>query len=79
MPNHLKDPDLRGVTVGTPDRATLQYRVAVIDDVCDEHGDHARSLGMHSRYLGRLPAADRFSKPADSDHNYSPICEEPAS
>lgn len=37
------------------DRATLECRVAVIDDVCHKCGDQGRSLGTQSRYLAHEP------------------------
>ncbi|WP_286214142.1 ISL3 family transposase [Demequina sediminis] len=37
------------------DRAVLECRVAVIDDVCHGCGDRARSLGTQSRFLAHEP------------------------
>ena len=51
--------DALGLTVTgqhiAADRATLECRVAVIDDVCRGCGDRGRSLGSQKRYLAHEP------------------------
>ena len=51
--------DALGLTVTgqriAADRAVLECRLAVIDDVCHECGDRARSLGTQSRFLAHEP------------------------